>query len=102
MKKNQKVYQACTYFAHKGDTIIMTVIERTVHSCGKKELTFVDYGFDGVYGRTVFNRNGIFPEIFETREQAYKYLEGINDRFDRIILRGEYTDRDRRAFEAVR
>ena len=106
LKKGQKVYRACTHFGsiriNELDITIMTVIERTVDACGKKQMTFYDNGFDVVFGKSILLKYA--TEYFDTREEAYDFLQGYKEKWDnpnRIhnILVGEYNDQDEKAFE---
>lgn len=110
--KGQRVFYAATSFGslydrkHNTSVEILTVIERTADACGKKQMTFEDHGNDSVYGRTAY---APFNSYFETREDAYKHLETIEDytrkdgfNFRHIIMRGEFDDRNKEVFDIYR
>ena len=103
-KKNDKVYEVHSHFSSvRTDNpykqhFIATVIERTVESCGKKVITFRDYGYDRVFGRSVYHRGDFTGRmIFSTREEAYKVAHILCT----YVLVGEYTDRDHKVFDDI-
>jgi hypothetical protein len=106
-KKGQKVYYADGNLSaiynkpDRGGIYIVTVIERTVDACGKKQMTFYDHGLDGVYPRKAY---APFEGYFESREEAYKFLEKKKEEnkhpiWSYEILVGEYSDRDKKVFD---
>lgn len=106
-KKGQKVYYASTNFGYiytnkdKPDIKILTVVERTVDSCGKKQMTFYDFGYDLVFHRTTYAPYDVY---FTTRYAAYEFLkhykkERDDEKIYHEILVGEYTDKDRKVFD---
>jgi hypothetical protein len=110
-KKGQKVFYATTNLsslkAYDHNTVIdiLSVIERTVDACGKKQMTFENHGYDYAYGKKSY---APFDQYFETREEAYEYLDSIEDytrtdgmHYHHLILREIFDDRDDDVFKVL-
>jgi hypothetical protein len=84
--KGQTVFYACTGFASvavgKDNTIELRVIARIVDACGLKQVTFVDRGNDGIYGRK-FSFGPYSKQVFATAEEAFSYLESHKAKWTR-------------------
>ena len=76
--KGQTVYYASSNFSEVVDYKAMTrsieyrVISRIVDSCGAKQMTFVNRGYDSVFGKKVRSSN---PTYFATPAEAFAFLE---------------------------
>jgi len=80
-KKGQKVYRASgnismIYKTGEDDIALCMVVERTIDSCGEKRMTFVDYGSDFTFGRSVDMKYA--ENYFSTPEEAFEYLKSYS------------------------
>jgi len=96
-KKGQEVFQACLNYAAKGQLSEIRVVSRIVDSCGKKQMTFVEHGKDGVYGKTKYTTvDGIFATVFATPDAAFEfiaaYTEARKDAFTWIVVNEVHDD----------
>lgn len=85
-KKGQTVYQPVAYFAETKTHIEMRVVSRTVDSCGAKQITFVDHGFDSVFGKRALFTPGWSQPVFATPEEAFAQLEKAPRRKQRVTV----------------
>lgn len=101
--RGQTVYYGCNRISEKGvfpykETLCM-VISRTIDTCGKKQITFKDYGSDFAFGRKELSGN---PAYFNTPEEAFKYIEDnnyYNGRKRTIITDKVFSDENEEWFE---
>lgn len=73
--KGQIVYCVSEHFDIRDDVQIGAVISRTVDSCGKKFMTFVNFGFDSAFGRRSALQNG---RVFADASAAFEFLKQLN------------------------
>ena len=75
-KKGEIVYYASMncgeYKTGNHSTTLCMVIERTVESCGNKQMTFYDNGSDSTFGRTIYMNWS--SDYFKTADEAFAYL----------------------------